>query len=236
MNNFLIPLFLLLFLNFYSQSTFEGRLTYYVKNEYLGNEEKRNNFKKLIEDATIPSDSIIVFYSKRGDVLSMYKKEDAYYLEKYNPKTNYLYFINPYILNFITAIDVRYDLEETLGSKPMIKLLEEKEYIGDIECSIVEVQWKTGKYRYFFSKDYLKINPEIYINYNYDQWYNYLSISKSLPIKIEKVINNFYRTTFVLHSFSEMDIDDSIFNLPKLKKNKTLSKLYINKVVFDVLE
>ncbi len=228
---------LLILFCYQSQSqTKVTKLVYDVKNEIIGDSvfngvNKSVLLDKLKSEGSIPSDTINYFYNKKGDFVSFSSYNNIDFINTYINKDKLIYlFIGN--LNIITAIDVSIDLEEKQGSKPLIKLLDTKETIGDYECSIVEIKWKLGIYRYYFSDKILRIDPNLFKNYNYDQWFNYLKISKSLPIKIEKEINNLLKTTLTLNSYNEQVIDDSVFLLPQMKEDKELGKMYLNKKIF----
>ncbi len=231
----------LILLNYYlSYSQNKGIIIKYsVKNEILGDSlingiNKKVIIQKLIKDGIIPYDSITCIYNKKGDYVSVSNFNNINYVDSYSSKDKLIYKLiaNSPIVN---AIDVTIDLEEKLGNKPLVNLLEKKETVNDYLCSIIEIKWKTGTYRYYFSDKILKVNYQIYNNFNYDQWFNYLKIAGSLPIKIEKEINNMCKTTYVMNYYvEESTIDNSIFKIPKMKLDKELSQIYPNKKIFII--
>ena len=231
----------LIILNYYSgYSQNKGIiLIYNVKNEILGDSlingvSKKVIIQKLIKDGTIPNDTVTCIYNKKGDYVSVSKYNGINYIDTYLSKDKLIYKIIA-DLPIVKAIDVTIDLEEKLGNKPLVTLLEKKETVNDYLCSVIEVKWKTGTYRYYYSDKILKIDYKIYENFNYDQWYNYLKIAGSLPIKIEKEINNLCKTTYIMNfNVEDSKIDNSIFKLPKMKLDKELSELYPNKKIFIV--
>lgn len=235
----LINFIFLICLQSYCQSTPVTLLKYVVKNEIIGDSlingiSKLQLMNKIINEGNMPSDTLTVFYNKKGDYVSISKNNNVNFINTFINKEKLIYQIKDDI-NIVTAIDVTIDLEEKLGQKPAIKLLEKTEQIEEFKCSVVEVKWKFGTYRYYFSNGILSIDPQLFKNYNYDQWFNFLKISKALPLKIEKEINGFCKTTYTFEVFDEKaEIDNSVFEIPKMKLNKELSKMYPNKKIFIV--
>lgn len=76
----------------------------------------------------------------------------------------------------------------------------------------------------------MKIDSQLYLGYQHDQWYNYLKISGVLPIAIEKQVNNLYKVTYVLGKYLYYEPDESMFELPEMKEEKSFSN--INKKIF----
>ena len=234
----IIVFFILMFAFEVNSQSFEGKLEYFVNTEIIGdtlvqNISKNKLIEKLKSQGEIPIDTLTYIYSSKGDFVSISKYGSKDIISNYIKKNNLLYtFIGDF--NIVSAIDVTIDLEEKLGNPPSAKKINEKEKIGDLECYIVEVKWKTGIYRYYFSDSILKIDPELFKDYNYDQFYAFLRISNALPIKIEKLTNNFFKSTYLLHSYTPQKIDKVIFSIPKMREDRTMSNMYINKKIFII--
>ncbi|MCB9201778.1 MAG: hypothetical protein H6604_01845 [Flavobacteriales bacterium] len=224
---------LLIFListTFSCESYFQGEVKYSVTTEVLGDSLRNTKLiNQLIIDGIIHKDSVSYFYSNSGNYKINYtlhnKKIPSYYIK--SDKMLYSFIGD----NIVTGLDITIDLEQKLGNKPKIKLLDYKQKIGNYDCSIVEIIWKTGVYRYYFSKGIMKIDKDNYKNYNYNQWYSYLNISNSLPIRVEHEINGFYKTTYTLDYFKNKNIPNSIFKLPKMTELKELKDIYIYEIV-----
>ena len=217
-------------MNLFSQS-FEGTLRYKINVETLDDylSEEIGDIEDMIEK----EDTITFLYSKRGDYVSVKRNEDNINWDVYINKDKVLYSLSD-DSEIITALDVGIDLEEKLfGIKPSIKLLEKKHKYEEFECNIVEVEWKTGIYRYFYDSLYFKVDdPDIYKGYNYDQWYNYLKISKSLPVIIEKESGGFLKVTYSLIQYSDKKFNDELLTLPKMKEVEEMKNFYPNKRIF----
>jgi len=237
MKNVILYFSLLLAFQMNSQS-FEGKLEYIVTTNILGDSlingiSKKTLIENLKKQGEIPVDTITYMYSGRGNFLNVSKYKDVGIINTYLEKGNLLYrFIDN--SNIVSAIDVSIDLEEKLGSKPVVAKKDKKEMVGDINCSIVEVVWKTGIYRYYYSEGLLRINPDFFKSYNYNQFYEFLKISQSLPIKVEMETYNFYKSVYELQAYSNEQIDEELFVLPKMKENKDFSSTYSNKKIFII--
>ena len=71
---------------------------------------------------------------------------------------------------------------------------------------------KSGVQKYYFNSK-IAVDPKLFENHKYGNWYDYLSKSNSLPLKL--VVNN---NQFTLESIAvevkEMKLDKTIFELP----------------------
>nr|WP_294931138.1 hypothetical protein [uncultured Flavobacterium sp.] len=237
MKKIIVFLVLILVLKGNAQS-FEGKVEYVVITEILGDSlfqgvSKKELVEKLKSQGEIPIDTLNYIYSEKGDFVSIWKYDDIDMISNYIKKDNLLYnFVGH--LNVVSAIDVTMDLEEKLGNPPVLEKLNQKEKIGDLECSIVEVRWKTGTYRYYFSNTILQVDSELFRGYNYDQFYEFLKISNSLPIKIEKITKDFFKSTYLLHSYTKRKVDKTVFTIPKMREDKMMSSIYKNKKIFII--
>lgn len=234
-----IVYFIVLFFYGYSYSqSFEGRLVYQIDYSILGDSllggiSKNLLLENLKLEGNIPTDTITYLYSSKGNYVSVSRYNNVEFINTYLKKHNLIYTFTG-DLSIVTAIDTSIDLEEKNGNKPIIEILDIKEKIGKYECSIVQVRWKAGTYKYYFYEGLLKVNPELFKDYKYDQFYEFLKISKSLPLKIEKQINDFYSITYKLYYYNEEKINYNIFDIPKMEEEKELSEMYPNKRIFVI--
>ena len=213
-----------------AQNSFEGKLVYSIDYKYLNKELDEINKEQGKNSLT--TDTISYYYSPNGDYASIVKKSDTIYTI-YKAKDLTLYGLTTGV-EYVSGLDVRIDLEEKLGNKPQVDLLKDTVKIGDIECQVVRVKWKTGEYKYYFNKNLLKINPSLYKGYEYDQWYNFLLISGALPVKIEKTTYGIITVTFNLEYYENYKVDKGVFKLPKLEEDPTMSQLYLNKKIYFI--
>jgi hypothetical protein len=206
-----------------AQESFKGRLDYSVSYKYLDKKLDINN---------LPVDTVTYFVAPNGDYTSYLKQKDDTIFSLYKAQNLMIYGFGE---EYVTGVDVTIDLEEKLGYKPQVELLPDTVQIGDTKCQVVKVKWRTGEYKYYFNKDLLKINASLYKGYEYDQWYSFLLISGSLPIRIDKITYNIIEVTFNLESYSNYDVDEDMFQLPKLKEEKEMSKIYLNKKIYYIV-
>jgi len=214
-----------------AQESFKGELTYSIDYKYLNKELGKIN--KEQNKNGLSTDTITYYYSSNGDYASILKKNDTIFT-LYKAKDLTLYGFDT--SEYVSGLDVRIDLEEKLGNKPQVDLLKDTVKIGNTECQVVRVKWKTGEYKYYFNKNFLKINPSLYKGYEYDQWYNFLLISGALPVKIEKTIYGIITVTLNLEYYENYEVDEEMFKLPKLKEDPTMSQLYLNKKIYTYVE
>lgn len=84
--------------------------------------------------------------------------------------------------------------------------------IAGYQCDELVLTCKTGIQKYYYSSK-LGVNPELFVNHKFGNWYDFLSRSKSLPLKM--VVDN---GQFTLESTATvvqaMKLDKALFVLP----------------------
>jgi len=84
--------------------------------------------------------------------------------------------------------------------------------IAGYKCDELILTCKTGIQKYYFNSK-LSVDPAVYANHKYGNWYEYLSKSKSIPLK--SIVEN---AQFVMESVAievkPMKLDDKLFTLP----------------------
>ena len=137
-----------------------------------------------------------------------------------------------------TITDASVDTEgRMLKKNPSVEILDTTATVFNKRCKIVRVQWQSGHYDYYFKEGFLSINPELYKGHKYDGWYEFLKLSKSLPIKVTKVTNGVMSVSFTLEKVVKHKVKDSVFILPELIPPK--EKLAVtppNKVIMKIKE
>jgi hypothetical protein len=117
--------------------------------------------------------------------------------------------------------DARANPDEVLGS-------ELKKGVAEIlgyTCDEVILTCKSGTQKYYFSQK-LPVDPKLFVNHKYANWYDFLSRSKALPLKIEMESEQ-YTLESEATSVKPMHLDDKLFQLApdaKTQKNPYLSK------------
>ncbi len=214
----LILLFSCAFNVSYAQE-FEGLLTYKADVEVLPTLKKigitNEIFKKNMVREGTWYDTLIIMYDNKG----FYRVQFGTNFKTwsiYRPDSNKIYTIYDSI-DICRSIDASIDLETTVTKqKPKIELIDTTVIINNKICKIVRVKWKSGYYDYFFSKNYLPINPSLYKGHIYDGWYEYLKIANCLPVQIIKVTKDMMKITYTLINTKAEKIDTNLFILPKL--------------------
>ncbi len=138
--------------------------------------------------------------------------------------------------DLIIAIDASIDLENQMfGTSPKIEKKETDVIILDKKCDKVIVTWKTGTYEYYYNSGFLKMDSDLYKNHKYDMWFEFLQVSRSLPLRIVKKVSGMMTITMDLIDVKEFKVDMAKFDLPKMKLDKEMSKYVAkNQVVYKV--
>ncbi len=88
------------------------------------------------------------------------------------------------------------------------------------KCDELILTCKSGVQKYYFTSKF-KVDPKLFENHKFGNFYEYMAKSKALPLKI--VIDNIqFSMESVATSVEEMKIDDALFQLPDaatLEKN-----------------
>ncbi len=205
-----------------AQENFEGIIEYGVKFEMLENFKRlgiseEDFIKQLKENNQFFSE--IQYYYRKGDYCIISKQKAFQEKQIYLAKTNLIYYFKD---DLIITSDASIDLESLKGDKPKVELLEKIEKVNNEKCRIVKITWKLGTYYYYFKPEFLTIEPEFFEKHNYDMFNEYLKISKALPVKIIKEIDNFMKIEMTIKSHKRQKIRDSFFELPDMKENLNL--------------
>ncbi|MDH6310941.1 hypothetical protein M2451_003805 [Dysgonomonas sp. PFB1-18] len=227
-NYLIIALFLPLF-NIFAQS-FEGTLSYKIDVTILND----SSHLTLNNEFSLNKDTITYFCSAQGDYVSICSNNSNFMDIFLNEKKKKYSLENH--SNIITALDVTIDLEELYGFKPTIELLDSIYVFGQFKCKAVQIKWENGLFKYYFDNHYFQIDPEIYQDYNYDQWYNYLKISKCLPIIIEKNYNDAVTVQYSLLLYTEDKFNNDFLLLPQIEEIDELKGVFPNKEFYIVKE
>ena len=220
-------------LNSFSQS-FEGTLTYVVDLE----------LSEKFQEKGIDKETFLNQMKKKGtwsDTLKITYKGGNYYTSLNNGEACLIYLssLNKMYSMMLVGersdicglIDASADAQYLMsGKKPKIEKLDSQVVINGINCNIVRVEWETGIYDYYYNSSIFAVNPSLFEKHIYDAWSQFLEISKALPIQIVKTIGDFEETltmttTQTLIFSEEKSVDDNLFVVPKLVKDK---KIYVN--------
>ena len=133
----------------------------------------------------LSSDSLTKLYGKS----KIFYIQDSFY--KYEMNGNLATFSiydpsNQIIYNKSRDTDTVYYFDATKKSRDSIlsfSLSKKSDVINGILCDKLVLQSKYSNTTYYFNTKY-SIDPSNFENHSYDNWYYYLTISKSLPLKV----------------------------------------------------
>ena len=222
-------LILIFILNLAFGQSFEGTLVYTTDLEISPKLEKMGMTKQsLIEkmrDDGSWLDTLSISYKLGNYYYKSSNKLNSWLL--YNSEANKIYSVQDGVKNEIcSVIDASIDTEFAYTNKmPSVTKLDTSVTVNNIECNIVRVKWKSGTYDYYYNSTMLIVNPDFYFNHIYDGWYEFLKISKSLPIKIVKIANGMMTITQTLITTKKDLIDDKLFVVPNLVSDKDLNSI-----------
>ena len=220
----------------YSQS-FEGTLTYIVDLDVL---------PEFIEKTGIDKETLLNKMKEEdewSDTIRITYKGGNYHMSLNNGKSCAIYLSSSNKLYLITlsgedsdvcvVADASVDKEYAMfGEMPKIEKLDTQVVVNEINCSIVRVKWKAGVQDYYYNSEMFSVNPSLFKKHIHDGLSQFLEISKALPIQIVKEVNGMTRSTMTLIYSESKSVDDSLFTIPKLVKDKkTYMKLYNTEIM-----
>ena len=204
--------------NTLESQNFEGILKYSVDFE-VSKEMEQLGYTRAFLISKLKEDNLYSEY-----ILYYYKDHD-YVIETDDYKANYIgkdktIYTRMRGQNVVVATDVsKYSL-----SQPEVCIDESKELILKRKCKKVSFEWKSNAYEYYYSPDFLPLNPLLYESHNYEMFYDFLKISNSLPLRIVKKVGGII-TTINLIEVNESDLNHDLFKIPKMTLSEDLSGL-----------
>ena len=220
-------LILIFILNLAFGQSFEGTLVYTTDLEISPKLEKMGMTKQSLIEKMKEDGSWL-------DTLSISYKLGNYYYKSsnnlkswllYNSETNKIYSVQDGVKNEIcSVINASIDTEFAYSNKmPSVTKQDTLATVNNIECNVVRVKWKSGIYDYYYNSTMFEIDPQLFTNHIYDGWYEFLKISKSLPIKIVKIVNGMMTVTETLITSKKESIVDNLFTVPTVISDKDLN-------------
>ncbi|MET4083193.1 hypothetical protein ABIB40_003162 [Pedobacter sp. UYP30] len=189
--------------------TFEGKIVY--RNAYKSKTPKMTN-----EQLTTMMGSAQEYFIKNGDYKSV---TNGLFInwQLYVNKDNKLY---SKLKSSETLIwnDASINTDKILKTeihKNVMKIL-------GYPCDELILTCKSGIQKYYFNKN-LSVNPKLYIHHKFGNWYDVLSRSNSLLLKVIVETDQFSFVS-VATGIKKMKLDESFFDLPK--NQKTIRNLY----------
>jgi hypothetical protein len=103
-----------------------------------------------------------------------------------------------------------------------IEINKNVEKILNLLCDEVILVCKSGVQKYYFNSS-LSVEPNIFINHKFGNWYDFLLKSKSFPLKMI-IENDQFIITSTATEIIPKDIENAVFNLPP--NTKTEKSMY----------
>ncbi|GLB52600.1 hypothetical protein NBRC110019_16400 [Neptunitalea chrysea] len=208
--------------------SFEGILSYSVDIELSAKMKEKGMTKETVmvimdEDGGFPE--TINYKYKGGNYVLEVPKSGSKSI--YIGAKNTLYSFSKDKPQLITATDTSVNLEHLMyGINPSVTTEETDVIINGKTCKKIVISWSNGTYEYYYSDNYLSMDPALYKDFNYNMWNAYLKISKALPLRIVKKGGDESITLIMnLETASYAKLDDAIFNLPAMRIDEELSAI-----------
>ena len=195
-------LMLLITATIYSQN-FEGKIIY--SNSYESKlsdvtSEQFNNLMGTEQAYLIKEGNYKSAFNGVFIKLQMYRgDENRSYM--FTVKSDTLYW-EDYSLNIDKAIsfEIKKNQDAVLGTP----------------CDVIIVQAEKSKTHYYYNSKY-EINPELFTDHNYGNWYYIISKTKALPLKTVFENDQFIMTS-VATEITSMELDDNVFEVQNKSK------------------
>jgi len=221
MNRILFFIILLITTYTYGQS-FEGQITYKVIIKVNSESSFGISEKKMIEHLKNSGEyfDTLVINIKNGNYEKLINKKKPI-RSVYKSGINKIYtFQTGSELVFIKDAK-KYSPENLPIGKPKIIHNDSTVSIMGKECkSITLDNGMYGKETYFYNDSILKIDSELFKDHNTGYLNEILTLTKSYPIQITNLSVNSFEVKMILVDYSEKEISDSAFEIPKLKPAK----------------
>ncbi|MDO7138913.1 hypothetical protein [Algibacter lectus] len=190
-----------------SAQNFEGIITYKV--------QYSNPNSKIVSDSIFYSNTDTTYIEKHYFKGNKYKFvaeiNEKKEIELYNPNENRIY---TYSENddFASWTDSTKRIDEIVQvvKRDTTKI----EHLGK-KCSAVGFQLNTGQIFFAYSNE-LFLNAELYKNHKYDFWYDYLSITNSIPL-IMKINTPWNKRTLKAIKIERTEISEDEFQVPSFE-------------------
>ena len=180
--------------------SFEGQITY------------ENSYTSKVPNITSEQFNVMMgttqkYYIKGGKYKSITNGSFSK-MQIYVPSENRLY-------NKLATSDTLIWSDVNINSDEAVdhEVKKDRAEILGYKCYTLMVRTKTGKAIYYFNKK-IAVDPNLYKIHKYGNWDLILSLTKSLPLKIEMETQQF---TFVSTAveIKDMELEDSFFDLPE---------------------
>ncbi|MBL4624002.1 MAG: hypothetical protein JKY42_02500 [Flavobacteriales bacterium] len=225
MKRALFGLFAVLICSLTSAQYFEGKLTYKVEFDIK---------QMTIGEMVITREDIIEKMTKNGEYFDTvtvtlkggnYIKEDNSSLEKrliYKSDVNKIFVFQKDSEHEFIIDANKYDAYNSGFNGVTVEMIDSTKTIGDINCSLLKLSCgKSGESYYFYNSEIAKLDPKLFKDHNYEYFNTVVGKTNSYPLEVVEIVNNFASTKMTLVSISEEKVSDDLFNIEKIKAQKS---------------
>lgn len=217
----------------FNQQGFEGVIRYSVKLTYdTTNLSLNRTINQLKVDGDIPVDTIVYGYRSNGWFYTTSTYKDKSFHHIYNNDEKVLY--NIYHTDSV-AVGLKVNLPDIQSDLIARNLRKDTLVFQNKLCDALVYKWNEGIYKYYFQSDVLNINPDLFNGFVYEKFHDFLNVSNSLPVRMEKEIFGLYTIEFQLIDYSQNEnLDTEMFRIPSLKEFDMLKGVYKNKSIYEI--
>ncbi len=183
--------------------SFEGKITY-------ANSYKSNSARLKDEQLNTIMGTTQEYYIKGGDYKSIFNGSFVK-MQLYKSAENRSY-------SLTAKSDSLYweDYSKNKDAATKYEIRKSKETVMGVLCDVLIVYTPKSKVYYYYNTKY-RVNPDLFKQHAYGNWYDMVSKTKALPLKTvyENELFTFSSTAI---SITPMKLDNSVFEIPN--KNK----------------
>jgi hypothetical protein len=203
----LLPLFI--GFSMFSQN-FEGTVTYKIEMLNPYPEQIRDSIwqEKLKEKFGEKGFEIQKYFFKDNKYISEKETDNGKKYEVYDPKDGLIY-------NWTAKSDSVITKNSKICQDDVFEIIDNEDFktILNIKCKSIIVKTRTQKIKIWYNSNYLKINPELYKGFIYNNLIFIYQKIKCLPLRIEKYgeMGQLVQTAI---EFNEIAVNESKFMIP----------------------
>lgn len=196
-NKFALLLLFFCCLNIHSQN-FEGMLVYSIKYESKSSEVTSDQLNSLMGTKQ--------WYAIKGGNYKSVFNGNFIKLQIYRNDENRNY-------SLTARSDTLYyeDYSENKDEALSYEVKKNQDTIMGVPCDLIIVNAEKSKTSYYFNSSY-KVNPELFKNHSYGNWYYMVSKTKALPLKTVMETEQFIMTSIAIE-VKPMQLNDNVFEI-----------------------
>ena len=214
--NRIVILIISIFTTFSYGQSFEGKLTYKIEFNFKMEGISENDMIEHMKKSGEYFDTLVVKI-KNGNYEKLVNSRNSKRIV-YKSDINKIYTFDTGFEYVLIANAKNYNSTNMEFERPKIIQNDSTVSIMGKDCKSITLDWDNlGKETYFYNDSFLKIDSELFKSHNYEYLNEILTITKSYPTQINKSLNQFIEIRMILVDYSEEEINESAFEIPKLK-------------------